>query len=224
MSLVPDDKRGKIQFFQTKLPRWAENAEQIGLSSEQVAEMNALTADALEAWRAQRLAQNAARVATSRLHLALDKMMNTGAAMIGLVRAKAKTSGEQVYVLSAIPAPSRPSPIGEPGQPEGFAAKLLQVGWIELRWKCKHPKGAVGTMYKVERAVQLAGETTWGEFVYLGDSGKKKFLDTTVPAGTQSIIYRVRARRSTKTEPEATHFMRLGGSEKQWAAFGKKAA
>jgi hypothetical protein len=43
MRTVPRNQSPKIQFFQSRLPKWAENADQIGLNPDDVVTMTAKT-------------------------------------------------------------------------------------------------------------------------------------------------------------------------------------
>ena len=80
---------------------------------------------------------------------------------------------------------------------------------LRLAWKCRHPRGAKGTMYQVYR--RLGSD---GEYAFLGASGKKKFTDATIPAGTRSISYRIIAVRSTARGDVAEFPVNLGVSGK----------
>lgn len=85
-----------------------------------------------------------------------------------------------------------PAPRPAPGTPFKFVVTLQSDGSLMLGWKCNNPKGAGGTMYQVFRRVG-----TSGDFVYLGGSGKKDFVDATIPAGTSQVTYKIQAVRST---------------------------
>ncbi len=200
MRVVPRNHGPKIQFFRTHVAKWAEDPEAIGTSPEIVAELQALTEEAAAALAAQYAAQQAARAATLRLRTAIEKMGSLGASIMLQIRAKADTSDEGVYALASVPERKKPAPIGPPGTPHSFAADLWQDGSLALRWKCKNPRGTAGTMYHVYRRTGPSGE-----FKYLGASGAKRFVDETIPPGSPSVEYRVRAVRGT--------------SVGQWASF-----
>lgn len=85
-----------------------------------------------------------------------------------------------------------PTPVGDPGTPEALDVALDGAGGLILKWKCPNPAGSVGTMYQVYRRV-----TPTGEFTYLGGSGEKKFTDSTIPAGSSQVTYKIQAVRST---------------------------
>jgi len=205
MSLVPDDKEGRISFYKSRLEQWAARAAEIGTTLEQVAALANVTAEARDAFTAQRVAQQAALTATQRLHDALDGMMTQGAKIILQVRSKAASDGESIYGLALLPVPAKPSPIGKPGMPYRFETSLWPNGSVALRWKCDHPAGAVGTIYEIFRRVGSDGQ-----MVYLARAGKKNYLDQTVPRGAGTITYQIRAVRSTKVGDAAEFTVNFG--------------
>ncbi len=119
------------------------------------------------------------------------------------VYAKAATAGDSVYSLASIPIPATPSPVGPPGQPSDFATELDGDGSLIITWKCVNPAG--GTMYQVFR--QIGGE---GDFDYIGGSGEKKYVDTTIPAGATQLTYKVQAQRTTGAGMWATFNVYFG--------------
>ena len=84
-----------------------------------------------------------------------------------------------------------PTPLANPGTPYKFVANLSVSGAINLQWKCDNPAGA--TMYQIWRRIG-----THAEFVYLGASGKRRFRDDTLPAGSSAMMYQIQAVRASK--------------------------
>ena len=143
-----------------------------------------------------------------RLNAALAKMNRKGACILMQVRVKADVSGnEGVYPLASIPAPANHARIGPPGMPESIRGEMQQSGWLTLRWTCKHPRGAGGVIYRVHRRTGLTGP-----FQFLGISGKRKFVDKTVPAGTKIVEYEIRATRSTAEGEAARYHFNFGST------------
>jgi hypothetical protein len=211
MSLVPDAKADKIAFFETRLAPWADHAAEIGTSTEAVSNLTDKTNDARAAFIEQQAAQATAQSATLKMKMAIDAMATAGANIIRQIRTQAATTGDDgVYSLASIPPPAEPSPIGAPGQPEQFSFKVDAIGVLFLKWKCKNPQGAVGTMYQVSRRI---GSDSG--FTYIGGSGTKSFIDDTLPAGTATVIYQIQAVRSTKVGPAATFNVNFGVSRAQ---------
>lgn len=85
-----------------------------------------------------------------------------------------------------------PAPFGPPGQCSDFKSKLLSDGSIESTFKANNPTGMSGVTYQIWRRIGSEGE-----FNYLVASGEKKFVDATIPAGTQQVQYQVRGIRPT---------------------------
>jgi hypothetical protein len=204
MRLLPKDKAGRIEFCEIRLEPWAERAEAIGTTPEQVAELAMLTEQARQAHAAQSVAYNAARAATLRLDQAIAKMSNTAQGIILQIRSKASRDGDNVYAQASIPVPEKASPIAMPGRPTRFNAQLQQTGQIKLTWQCKNPRNSQGTIYQVWRSVD------GGEPKFLGGSGKKAFVDNTIPPGTAKVTYRIRAERSTRVGQWAEFPVNLG--------------
>jgi hypothetical protein len=207
MPVVPSKSVEKIKFYETHQAQWEANAAAMGTTPEAVSALADLTVAAREAFNEQRQAQNAARAATAKLQQAVEAMANAGAAIIEQVRVQARKSGDEVYPLAHIPAPARPSPIGPPGQPYRFSVELSEVGSVTLRWKCKNPAGAVGTVYQVWRRIGT------GELTFLATVGAKQFVDDTLPAGTAAVMYQVQGMRTTAVGPVAQFNVYFGGGK-----------
>jgi hypothetical protein len=203
MRVVPRNKQPQIQFFLTRLEPWTDHAVQIGTTPEMVATLVDQTEAARAAYAEQQQAQQAALNATLRCQIAVDRMAATGAAIISQVRAQAAMNGNGVYSLASISPAAKASPIGQPGKPSAFTFAIDGQGVLTLQWKCKHPRGAVGTIYEVHRRVGN------GELVYLGTTGEKRFVDQTIPSVPQ-IVYQVRAIRSTAIGDWATFNVNFG--------------
>src|SRR5687768_879528 len=134
MPVVPPTKVGKIEFYENHIAPWTTNAVAIGTTSAAVTDLGTKTTAARSAFNAQQAAQEAAKAATLAYNNAVEAMAVAGSAIISQVRAKAKTAGNNVYVLAQIPAPALPSPVGAPGTPTDFAVELFQDGSLELTW------------------------------------------------------------------------------------------
>jgi len=205
MRLVPESNEGKIQFYQCRLAPWAEHAAELGTSDAEIAALAAKTEGAKQAVRAALAARNAARGATLRANQLIKEMETAGANVVKQIRAKAATADRGVYSLALIPAPEKPSPLGALGKPKDFTVELDAMGWLTLRWKCKNPRAAVGTVYQVSRRIG-----TGGKFQVIGTVGERKFIDTTVPPGSGEVEYQVQAVRSTSVGPRARYQVPLG--------------
>jgi len=101
----------------------------------------------------------------------------------------------------------KPSPLGPPGTPTAFNAKLQTPGSLELTWKCDNPRGSTGTIYRISRRL-----TEDGPWVNIGQSGVKRFIDTTLPPGTVGLMYEIQATRSTCAGSPARFAVNFGVS------------
>ena len=197
MGIVPDNRLGKIEFYEAHITPWTTNAVAIGLTAGSVTALGTLTTNARKAFDAAEAARQAAKTATQAYYDAVRAMHSgpgAGSDMIELIKNKAQTTNNpSVYTLAQIPPPATPGTTPPPGLPFNFTVGLLQNGALELKWKCNNPSGTQGTVYEVKRRV---GAT--GAFGYVGSSGVKNFTDDTVAAGSPSVTYQVTAIRSTQ--------------------------
>jgi hypothetical protein len=213
MTIVPETREGKVTFYEAHLSPWAEDPASIGTTSEAVATLADLVAEARAALEDHRQAQMAARSATLRYHQAVARMhAGTGGGQWILQNIKAfaqATADTGVYARAQIPVPAKPGRPGSlpaPGKPYAFDAALGQIGDLTLTWKCDNPSGTVGTIYQVRRQIGMDGP-----FEMVGTVGDKRFLDHTIPPGTVNCMYEVTAMRSTTKGEPALHTMRFAG-------------
>src|SRR3954468_17938042 len=99
MTIVPETRVGKIQFYQTHLEAWAQDPPSIGVTPAAVAALAGLVAEAREAYNAHREAQDTARAATQRFHDAVRRMHaggagGGGAALIQQIKSFAQATGD----------------------------------------------------------------------------------------------------------------------------------
>ena len=205
MGLIPDTNIGKIEFGESHEDAFTTNHVAIGVTSAAVTSWTAKTAAARAAYQAQQAAKLALRNATGDVNMAVGDMMTATSALIKQIRAQADIDGDSVYTLASLPVPATPSPKPPPGQPTDLKVELGVTGELTLSWKCINPPGASGTTYNIFRRL---GAT--GSFTYVGGVGLRKWTDTTVPAGSALIMYRIQGVRSTTTGPWNTFNVFLG--------------
>jgi hypothetical protein len=85
-----------------------------------------------------------------------------------------------------------PSPMPPPGTPDRFKVTLLADGSVQSKWKANNPAGMTGVTYQIWRRFGSVGE-----FTFVGASGEKKYIDSTIPAGTSQVQYQIRGIRPT---------------------------
>ena len=100
-----------------------------------------------------------------------------------------------------------PSPMPPPGTPSNFRVELLGDGSVKSTWRANNPTGMSGVTYQVWR--RFGSE---GEFSFAGASGEKKFIDSTIPAGTSQVQYQVRGIRPTSAGEWAQFNVNFGMS------------
>lgn len=197
MSVQPRKKQENIAFFEQRNPIWAANAAALGLSPQEIGQLDTLTTAARNAYNAAQLAIDAAKTAVAVQDLAIADMRGAGGDLIKKVRVKAEQTGDpSLYALAQIPAPKSPTPIPpvEASKPD---FRLLYDGSIELTWD---GKVSTGTIYLVQRAVTMPGQPM-GPYTTLGFADEKKFVDDAVPEGAAKVTYVVRAQKGGTITP-----------------------
>lgn len=205
MALVPSKKSDRIGFFETHIPTWMTNATAIGSTTADVTNVQTKTEAARTAYAAQLVAQAAAKTAVQACDEAVEAMLNAGMVVIEQVRTKARTAGDGVYTLADLPAPATPESVGAPGTPYQFKSSLKPNGTVEITFKCDNPVGCNNVIYQVYRR---SDET--GEFQYLGGAGQRRFVDTTLPAGSSKAVYQIQGTRSTAVGDAAEFTVNFG--------------
>jgi hypothetical protein len=215
--ILPNSKIKKVAFVELRTAAWGAHAASLGLTGPEVAAVEGLAAEARGAYADQRAAFQAARAATLRFESAVAAMLVKTGEAIGKIKATAVGAGDaaaagEIYALALLPAPRRPAPLGAPGTPSGLRVTLNPDGSLVLRWNCRNPAGAGGTIYEVRRKDFAPGQAVdgTGGFAHVGAVGVKAFHDDTVPAGTATVIYEITAVRSTRRGPGARFVVNLG--------------
>jgi hypothetical protein len=121
-------------------------------------------------------------------------LMKMAANLVRIISGTPSVTSEQKVYLG-ISIPGQGGPVGAPGEPTNFRFTLDAIGAVRLRWQCNNPRGAIRTMYQIWRQIDGRG------FEFLGVSGKRRFIDMTIPPGSAQVTYRVRGIRSTGNGP-----------------------
>jgi hypothetical protein len=192
MSVVPNKKLQRVQFYESHLSPWTTNAVAIGTTAPAVTDLQTKTQAARAAFDAQQAAKQTAKAKTEAFLAAVKVMGTAGAAIMKQIRAKGESTGDpNVYELAEIPGPATPTPQGPPGTPFDFKVKLFQNGSLELKWKCSNPPGG-GVVYNVYRRNEATGQ-----FHFLGGTTMREFGDSTIPAGSSQITYQIQGVRAS---------------------------
>lgn len=192
MGVLPSTKLAQIEWFEQRLAAWVANTAAIGLSPDQVSQLQGEIAAARGAYMSSQQARNDSKSATVTFYDATVTLVDDGRDLITTIKAFAEATGDNnVYALADVPPPSDPVPAGPPQTPEGVEGNINSDGAVELTWKGTL---AFSTFFEVLRKIE--GETTW---TVINSVGTKEYLDETVPVGTTSVQYRVRAKRGAET-------------------------
>lgn len=194
MSLLPDSRVGKIEFYEARIGKWTESAVEIGLSALSVGNLATLVEAARASFTAAEDARASSKSATAAFYEAVRSMHNApgaGSDMLQTIRNFAETTDDpNVYIIANIPAPSAGEPLPPPGQPRDFTITLDPTGPLTLKWKCENAGGNL--VFMVRRKLQ--GESAW---TLIGGSGSREFTDVTLPAGVDSVTYSITAQRGS---------------------------
>lgn len=208
MSIVPESRLDKIQFYENHLAPWSANAAEIGLVPATVTSFAARVTAARAAYDAAEVARQSSKVATQAFYLAVREMHSEpggGQDLIDTIRAFALSKGDpNIFNLAEIPPPATPGTLPPPGTPTNFTVELQPTGAILLKWRCENPVGASGTVYEVLR------QSSGGSMTYAGATGSREFLDASLPFDGSPVVYRVTAIRSTLRGVPAEFTVKFG--------------
>jgi hypothetical protein len=186
---------------------WTPTPEDFGLDAARVAAIKSANDAAAAALTDLVAKRAAAEVATATFNDLCADVRTLGNAAVRTIDGFAIASGNPTAVWNAagIPAPKTPSTLPPPGQPGSITASLNSLGELTLKWKCTNPRGVNGVVYQVLRGLNGAAPTP---FDY---TGEKTFVDATVPTGTTTVTYIIRARRgSSQGTPSSDFTVRFG--------------
>lgn len=215
MSIVPQNRAARLQFYEAHFAPWTGNAVAIGLTPESVTALGTLTDSCRTAYDNMIAARQASKAATLAFYNTADAMHadpGAGADMIATIKNYAQiTDDPNVYVLAEIPAPAVPGVVPPPGRPFDFEVGLGASGAITLGWKCDNPTASTGVYYEVRRQIGDPGDS-----VIIGTSGERSFTDDTLPASAATavggVVYTITAVRGALRGGDATVLLKFGTS------------
>ncbi|HYE61970.1 MAG TPA: hypothetical protein VD997_08225 [Phycisphaerales bacterium] len=187
-TVIPRKDQEAIEFFEAHWPIWQTEAAAIGLDADTVLQIKNATSAARASLSTQTSAKSAAKAATTGLRNTMRELRGKGGDGIRTIKAfAATTNNPSVFERAQIPEPAEPAPTPPPTQPTGFKVELTPEGGIRLSWKST---GSSGGFYSISR--KLSGESA---FTLIGNSGKKFYVDSTIPAGVSGATYIVQGWR-----------------------------
>jgi len=199
---LPYGRASTLEWLEGRIDQWALNPAAIGLTSAQVATLQADVAATRDDFETMHASRNHAQSMTFQFNTSADALHAQAADLILAIKAFAATSGNgaSVYVAANLSPKGDPSPADAPLRPTDLGVSLENSGSIVLSWE---GAGPTGTLYEVYR--KLTGET---DFVLLGnvDAQTKAYVDDALPVGATFATYMVRGVRGKKTGPFSTQF------------------
>lgn len=200
---LPSERGPALDWITDRLATWTDNAAAIGVDPAAVAALASATSQATNA----RSAAGAARANSKSKTLdyydkALVAMDGARDLILEIKAFAASTDDPQVYVLADLSPKDDPGETPAPEAPSDVGFVLRPGGSLELRWKGKGPQG---TFYIITR--QLPGESSFSTIATVTD---KVFTDSTVPFGTDQVLYQIKAQQTSKVSEGPIVTVRLG--------------
>jgi len=206
MSTYPTSPRSAfLEWCEAHKETFISNATAIGLTAAQATAFADDTDAASGANLSQSKAKDALMVATQTVDAALATLRTRAGDTVRTIRAFAEQSSDplEVYNTAEISAPKPATPAPPPAQPTNLTVTLDPTeGTVTLRWKAANPTGTSGTAYIIKR--KLPGESS---FNFIGVSGTKEFVDTTLAAGPDWVQYTVQGQRANVSGPVSPVFL-----------------
>ena len=195
MPIVPKTVPDLLDWATAHAPEWESAAASIGLSIAQADAFRDAAQAARDSVRAAYEAEQARKSATLSSQSAVAQLREVASETLAIIKAFAENQSApaNVYAAAQIPPQKSSSPTPPPGKPVQFGVSIDDNGYLALRWKCKNPASARGTLYEVRRKTSATST-----FEFLGTTGNRKFTDTTLPAGSRGVSYMITAVRSTR--------------------------
>ena len=191
----PNDIDGRIQFFAQRLAVWAADPGAIGLTPQQMVELQGRTAATTAARNAALALRSQAASATAVQNEQLAGLMKFGSGLIATIRAFADLSSApaEVFEIAELTPPSTGGSLPPPVPATDVTTQLQSTGEVGIRWK-----GTVanGTVYAVYR--RFAQGTAYAQ---IGTSTTKSYVDATVPVGTPEVSYYLVTLRDGQQSP-----------------------
>lgn len=209
MSRIPRKNNDAIDYLETRQPVWNTHLAQLGLTASAVTALGTDIEDVREKFFLQQKAKNEAKAATLEFNNAMERMRDRGAQLIKTIdtTATANANPDAVYAIAQVDPPAPDSPTAAPEAPNDFTFTIETGGALGIAFKSKTDGGRA--FWNVERKLQ--GQPF---FTAIGGTPTRKFIDSTLPAGTDSVTYRIRGLTGTQTgawSAETTVSFGVGG-------------
>jgi hypothetical protein len=208
MPILPDQINERIQWFEQRITSWQAAPTSIGLTAAQATNLKNAIVAARVAYDAAQLARIASKNATIGQKNAVGGMTGLGSDALRFIKAFAESqpNPNAVYQAASVPPPLPPAPPGPPVHPTDVVADPNADGTVTIRWK---GSTAYQTFFTIWRRV--GNSTQW---LQIGSVATKSFVDASVPAGSPTVTYALRAQRNTQVSaPSDEAIVNFGGGQ-----------
>ncbi|MFI4915398.1 MAG: hypothetical protein ACIAS6_02685 [Phycisphaerales bacterium JB060] len=211
---VPGGDRASLEFTQDRMQSWSDNAALLGLSTEDIAAVQATNTAATDALatRTQKAAQ--AKASTVVWHEKAGENREMAREIVHKIRFTASQSANPaaIYAAAMIPPPKDRENLPKPPVPTDLRVTLDTQGRAVLRFESTR---FGGTVFAIQRQVQPVGAQP-GPWLDLDTVLEREFTDESTPQGVAAVRYRVRAERpvgASAYSTPASLLMGAGGNQ-----------
>lgn len=208
MSILPDQINERIEWFEQRIASWKAAPTTIGLTAAQCTALDDAIKNARTNYNAAQAARIASKNATLGQRTFVNTMTNLGSDALRFIKAyaNAQANPDAVYQAASVPPPAVPTPSGPPAAPTSVIADPNADGTVTIKWK---GSTANQTFFSVWRRV--GNSTQWTQ---IGSVATKSFIDATVPAGSPTATYFIRAQRFNEVSPASDEaIVNFGGGQ-----------
>ena len=196
-SNLPARSLPTVEWLEARINVWNDNSVAIGLTSASVITLATDLINARGSFTTTQVVRAESKADTAEFHNKAMLLHDKAAGMIHSIKAFADASADpgSVYALAQVSPPDPATPAGPPVTPTNVRATLRTGGSVVVQWDGSL---AQRTFFEVLRIVDAATE-----YSRIASIGEKEFVDTTVPQGTVSVQYAIRAVRGNDVSPTA---------------------
>lgn len=199
-----------IEWFEAHADTWSISPTTFGVTAGQITALSNAVSAARDAYTAAQNARMAAKAATILQDEQIGMMLEKGRDTVNVIKAFIENSNNPaLWGQAGLEPPAPPGTAPSPVAPTQLSAGLDSQGNVIVRWRVTQPRGVSGVIYSVRRAID------GGDFELLDSVGGKQFIDETVPVGTRSVTYAIKAKRGTTasgwSDALDIRFGRVGG-------------
>jgi hypothetical protein len=190
-AMIPSKKQERLDWLSDHLLLWSDVSAQIGLSAEEVAQLQTLYDSANSSWNTAKSSRIAARNNTFTANTAWSAMNSFLGAMVKAIRSHAQATGDDsVYAKAGLQPPAPPTPKPTPGIPTDVTTRVDNIGRIVLKWKSANSAPSSGAAFQIRR--KLAGQS---KYKVIATVQSRQFTDDSIPTGTSSATYIIKGFR-----------------------------